>query len=307
MDNKTIQFRWRVSRKEAGIRLLQFLRGKCPEAPSVKTIKRAIDGKLCTVNDRIKTFSSYILEENDIVILNKSAFEKKKNILGMKISILFEDEDLLVVNKPAGLVSDNRSIKWCLPNFKGTLELVHRLDKETSGVLILTKTQTAKEKMIALFKTRGVRKLYLAIVDGVLNRDEGKINSYLGKKRALQGQTVYGSVDEKKGLQALTFWRCLSRSKTASIVCCEPFTGRTHQLRVHLSEMGHPILGDIQYGKKFICPFKPYRNLLHAYSVTFIHPSTSKELKIVAPIPADFKQALSEIKIQLQKIFQSST
>jgi 23S rRNA pseudouridine955/2504/2580 synthase len=298
MGSKTIPFKWRISRKEAGMRLLQFLREKCPEAPSVKTIKRAIDGKLCTVNHRIETFSSYILEENDIVILDKCAFEKRKS-LETKIPVLFEDKDLLIINKPAGLVSENRSLKSCLPHLKATLELVHRLDKETSGVLVLAKTHQAKEKMIALFKARGVRKLYLAIVDGVLNKEEGKIDNFLGKKRAFQGQTVYGSSEKNKGVRAITFWSCLSRSKTASFICCEPITGRTHQLRVHLSEMGHPILGDAQYGKKFICPYKPHRNLLHAYSVVFIHPITGKEINIIAPIPADFKQALSEIKIPL--------
>jgi RluA family pseudouridine synthase len=289
---------WRVSRKEAGMRLLQFLREKYPEAPSVKTIKRAIDGKLCTVNHRIETFSSYILEENDLVGLDENAFEKKKSISNITIPILFEDKDLLVVNKPAGLVSENRSIKSCLENPKENLELVHRLDKETSGVLILAKTRQAKEKIIDLFKARSVRKLYLAIVDGALEKDEGKMDNFLGKKREFQGQTVYGSVEENRGVQAITFWKCLSRGKTASVVCCEPVTGRTHQLRVHLSEIGHPILGDVQYGKKFICPYKPGRNLLHAYSIVFIHPITRKEIKIIAPIPADFKQALNALKIR---------
>jgi RluA family pseudouridine synthase len=175
------------------------------------------------------------------------------------------------------------------------LELVHRLDKETSGVLILAKTPDIKDKMVALFKSRNIRKFYLAIVDGVMDKNEGKIDNFLGKKHEFQGQTIYGSVDEKKGMRAITFWKCLAKYKTASVVCCELFTGRTHQLRAHLSGIGHPILGDIQYGRKFICRFKPCRNLLHAYSVAFMHPSTGKKLKIIAPIPVDFKQALKEI------------
>ena len=85
----------------------------------------------------------------------------------------------------------------------------------------------------------------------------------------------------------------------ASVICCEPYTGRTHQLRVHLSSMGHPILGDSQYGKKFHCGFKALRNLLHAYSVTFKHPITGKEMKVVAPIPIDFKSALKELKLEI--------
>jgi 23S rRNA pseudouridine955/2504/2580 synthase len=284
--------KWRVGKKEAGTRLLQFLREKCPEAPSVKALKRAIDGKLCAVNGRIETFSSRVLEENDLV-----ALEEKTQITG-KISVLYEDNELLIVNKPAGVVSEIRSIKKHFPNIKD-LALVHRLDKETSGVLILTKTASAKEKMLALFKERGIRKLYLAIVDGKMEKDEGKIDNFLGKKHSYQGQAVYGSIDESHGERAITHWKCLAKSKTASVVSCEPYTGRTHQLRAHLSGLHHPILGDVQYGKKFVCPYKPQRNLLHAYRLVFKHPSTRKEVNVVAPIPADFKQALIALKVSL--------
>jgi RluA family pseudouridine synthase len=302
-------YKWRVSREEAGTRLLQFLREKCPEASSVKALKRAIDGKLCTVNNRLETFSSYILEENDVVMLKEAAFEKREAPLSVKIPILYEDKELLIVNKPAGWVSDIRTIKKGLLypergiSLKGAWELVHRLDKETSGVLILAKTSKAKEKMLHLFKERGVRKLYLAIVDGAVDEDEGKVDNFLGKKHGYQGQTVYGAVEEKKGKRAITYWKCLKRGKTASVICCEPWTGRTHQLRAHLSGIGHPILGDIQYGKIFICSLKPRRNLLHAYRTIFKHPSTGKEIKVIAPIPADFKQALEQLKVSLDGAF----
>ncbi len=279
--------------------LLQFLRDNCPDAPSVKAIKRAIDGKLCTVNNRTQVFSSLTLEENDTVALNSRAFDLPKKTKVLKASVLYEDKDLFIVGKPAGVVSDSKSVKSCFPDHKGNLELVHRLDKETSGVLILAKSLEAKEKMEALFKERGVSKLYLALVDGVPSKDEGTIDNYLGKKSSYQGQTIYGSVEEKKGMRAITFWKCLKKGKSASVIRCEPHTGRTHQLRVHLSQMGHPILGDVQYGKKFLCHLRPQRNLLHAYSVVFIHPSTGKKIKVVAPIPADFKQALDELKIDL--------
>jgi RluA family pseudouridine synthase len=281
--------RKRVGKKEAGMRLLQFLRENCREAPSVKTLKRAIDGKCCTVNGRIEIFSSYVLEENDIVALNLAGLEKKT----APLSVLYEDDQLLIVNKPAGIVSDLRSLK--LPG----KHLVHRLDKETTGILILAKTVSAKEKMLVLFKERGIRKLYLAIVDGVMEKEEGKIDNFLGKKYSYQGQTVYASTDQKDGERAITYWKCLAKGKTASVVSCEPYTGRTHQLRAHLSGIKHPILGDVQYGKKFICPYKPHRNLLHAYRLLFNHPSTGKEINVTAPIPADFKQALDLLKVCL--------
>jgi RluA family pseudouridine synthase len=283
---------WRVSSKDAGTRLLQFLKQKCKQATSVKALKRAIDGKLCTVNNRIETFSSYILNENDIVELKPAALQDKSLTKPPKIAVLFEDDELLIINKPAGLISEPRSIQALFPQFKTSLELVHRLDKETSGILILAKKTAVKEKMLALFKERAVRKTYLAIVDGVVQKDEGTIDNFLGKKHSYQGQTVYGVVDEKKGKRAITHWKCLKRGKTASVLACEPHTGRTHQLRVHLSGMGHPILGDTQYAKRFRCQFAPERNLLHAYRIAFKHPSTGKELKLIAPIPLDFKECL---------------
>lgn len=280
------------------MRLLQFLRENCPEAPSVKAIKRFIDGKFCTVNDRTETFSSFALSEGDKVTLKMAALEKQEKIQAVKVPILHEDKELLIVNKPAGLVCDDKSLKACFSKHKVTL--VHRLDKETSGVLILAKSQAAKEKMAALFKERSVHKLYLAIVDGSLAKGEGTIDNHLGKKHGYQGQTIYGAVDAKKGQRAITHWKCLNKGRSASVVCCEPYTGRTHQLRVHLSGMGHPILGDSQYGKTFVCHLRPQRNLLHAYSIAFKHPTTGKQIKVIAPIPADFKAALDALKLSLK-------
>lgn len=292
------KFEWRVSRKEAGTRLLQFLKSHCPAAHSVKALKRAIDSKLCKINQRIETFSSYVLEENDIVSLHPAAFEDKTAKKSWSVPILYEDDEFLIVNKPAGLISEKGQLRVCFPTFKQELELVHRLDKETSGVLILAKNTAAKEKMVHLFKEHKIRKVYLALVDGVIEKDEGSIDNFLGKKRSYQGQTIYGAVDEKKGQRAITYWKRLKKGKTATLIACEPYTGRTHQLRVHLSGMGHPILGDAQYGKQFRCPLTFRRNLLHAYSIAFVHPTTGKQIKSIAPIPPDFKAALTELKIE---------
>lgn len=296
MTIKANRLCWRVAKKEEGMRLIQFLREKYLEISSVKALKRSIDNKLCLVNGRIETFSSYLLKENDQVTLKIDALENREVIRVSKITVLYEDKELLIINKPAGLVSDEQLIKKGLPAFKGRLNLVHRLDKETTGVLILAKTCQMKDNMSLLFKNRSVHKFYLAIVDGILKEEEGQIDNFLGKKHSYQGQTIYGSVDEKKGLRAITYWKCLDRGKNASVVSCEPFTGRTHQLRVHLSSIGHPILGDSQYGKRFICSFVPQRNLLHAYRLVFFHPKTGQEIKVIAPIPVDFKLALKAIK-----------
>lgn len=282
---------WRVLRREAGMRLLQFLREKCPDAPSVKALKRAIDAKLCTINGKVETFSSHILKENDQIVFQLLPSKAKE-----KISILYEDEELLILNKPVGVISDRRLLNRHFPQYRQKLRLAHRLDKETSGVLILVKNPSAEEKMAALFKERKVHKIYLALVDKPVKQEKGVIDNYLGKKHSYQGQTIYGAVDKKRGQHAITYWKCLKKTKEASLLQCEPHTGRTHQLRVHLNEMGHPILGDTQYSKQFYCSWRPRRNMLHAYSVTFIHPSTGKKIHVIAPIPADFKRFYNVFK-----------
>lgn len=279
---------WKVGRGEGGVRLLAFLREKCKEAPSVKALKRAIDSKYCSVNGQSQTFSSCVLQEGDHVLLHEGAFEKKEP---PAVPILYEDEDLLVVNKPSGLTSDLRDLK-----LRG-VHLVHRLDKETSGVLLLAKRKEVEKKLLLSFRKREVHKLYLALVDGKVGKEEGKIENELGKKGSYEGQTLYGRVP--KGARAITHWKVLSRGKSASLVRCEPLTGRTHQLRVHLSEMGHPILGDRQYASHFICSYHPHRNLLHAYLVQFPHPRSGKLIKVVAPIPLDFQRALKELSLSL--------
>ncbi len=272
---------WRVSSTQAGRRLLQFLREECSAAPSVKAIKRAIDGKCCTVNTHIQTFSSHRLHEGDLVSLKEGAFHEKEIPLPTP---LYEDEELLIVHKPAGVLSES------LPHFP-----VHRLDKETSGVLILAKTPLMQTQMMTLFKQRQVEKRYLALVDGSPSSNEGVIDNHLGKKGGYEGQTLYGAVSPAQGMRAITQWRCLCRSPSAALLLCSPRTGRTHQLRVHLSEQGHPILGDRQYARHFKTRYHPERNLLHAYQVSFSHPRTHAPLKITAPIPVDFKEALDAV------------
>lgn len=278
--------KWRVSKEQAGMGLLQFLRETCTEAPSVKAIKRAIDGKQCYVNGRIERFSSYKVVENDHVRLVERMQQECR--IG-PISVLYEDEDLLIVSKPSGLVSDAESLKKYLKD-RVPFFLVHRLDKETSGVLVLVKTKFAEQKMLDLFKKRGIRKVYLALVDGLVTKDSGRIENFLGKIQSYEGQTVYGRVPQIKGKSAITDWKCLKRSQTASLLQCEPQTGRTHQIRVHLSGIGHAILGDAQYGSCVTL-----RTMLHAYKVVFTHPISEKEIQVIAPIPSDFQQALSKL------------
>lgn len=254
-----------VSSQDSGMKLLAFLRKHYTDAPSVKALKRAIDTKGCVVNGRIDTISTRTLSAGDHIIIELD--EKTKTP-----SVLYEDDELLICNKPAGIVSEAKQ-------FPG--KLVHRLDKETSGVLILAKTEDARQKMIELFSQKKVHKQYLAIVNGEVKKREGTIISLLAKKHSFQGQTIYGT--GLQGQEAITRWKCLGVGKRASLLLCEPVTGRTHQLRVHLKEMGHPILGDTQYGDKS----SAYRrHMLHAWKIAF------GDIEVIAQIPEDFLEAL---------------
>lgn len=289
------RLQYRVSTAETGTRLLSFLKEKYSSAPSVKSLKRAIESKFCKVNDRVEVFSSKILAAGDVIELDILGFEEKSPL---KIALLYEDDDLLICDKPAGIVSENEEFNRHLPFFKGHLQLVHRLDKETSGAIILAKRKEIQEKLIHAFAKRHVCKSYLAIVDGKVRQKRGAISNALAKKCTYQGQSIWGSVSKKKGLLAVTEWDLLKRTERASFLLCRPETGRTHQLRVHLSEMGHPILGDYQYGRKFSCPLEPRRHLLHAYKISFQHPRTGSLVQAEAVLPADFQKMLQMLEMR---------
>lgn len=225
--------KWRVSAQEAGMPLLSFLRKKNEDVPSVKSLKRAIEAKRCTVNGKTETFSSHPLKENDTIVLDYADERPAKKTL----TVLYEDGDLLIVDKPAGLVCENR---YFAPLLKKRAALIHRLDKETSGVVMLGKNTEIIEQMIAVFRQRAVDKQYLAIVDGCLSESEGKIENALRKQESsIAGQVLY-EVTKGRGSQAITYWKCLKKSHDASLVLCQPITGRTHQLRIHLNWIGHP-------------------------------------------------------------------
>ncbi|MEN9344089.1 MAG: hypothetical protein RLZZ453_876 [Chlamydiota bacterium] len=281
-------FKWRVSPLQAGMRLLSFLREQCKDASSVKALKRAIDNKCCLVNGNIETFSSFELHAGDEVTVDLT-----ETVIA-PCTVLYEDDALVAIHKRAGVVTSLEEL-----GIKNGF-LVHRLDKETSGVLLIAKTAEVKTCLEALFKERKMRKLYLAIVDGKMEKKEGIIDRAIGKKGSYAGQTVYGVVPPDEGARAITHFQTLCLGNKASLVACEPKTGRTHQLRVHLQALSHPILGDRQYCKKFSCSYAPKRNLLHAYEVQFTHPLTKAPIKIVAPIPSDFKEAMDALSLRFK-------
>lgn len=292
-----MSYQWTVSSEESGITLASFLRSKLPIHYSARAIKRAIESNCCQVNGRTERFASYALGIGDrVLFLSDQLMEDGKVEVGtVSFSfeaerILYEDSDLLMYNKPSGVASDSQEFLKEIKGGKPFLALVHRLDRETTGVLIFAKTEHALAMMISLFKKRLVHKSYLAIVDGVPEKQSGLIDNYLGALRRYQGQAIWGEVLKAKGLHAVTEWQVekIDKDKDIALLRCFPKTGRTHQIRVHLSGIGHPILGDYQYGKKFRTRVRAPRVMLHAESVSFENPHTGKVLEVVAPIPADF-------------------
>lgn len=279
--------KWVVRPEESGIKLIDFLKGHLASL-SARQIKRAIEQRGCQVNGRTERFASTPLGRGDKVIFEELCEESPVEDLMDEKRILHEDSAFLFFNKPAGIASEDAHLIKTLRQRHPALELVHRLDKETSGVLLFAKSHACFEKMVRLFKDKKVRKEYLALVDGVPAKKQGAIENTLGKIATYQGQTLWGSVEG--GLPARTEWRVEKEGELASLLRCFPITGRTHQLRVHLNGMGHPILGDSQYGRRFRCPYRPRRCLLHAQKLSFLHPDTGAPLDVEAPLPEDFRE-----------------
>lgn len=283
---------WMVPPEESGSKLLAFLSKRLGDQYSARFLKRAIEHNRCQINERTERFATTIVGKGDYITLNLKDFISQPLLLHFEASrVLYEDNWLLIYNKPAGVNSDEKGILAVLKNSHPELQLIHRLDRDTTGVLLLAKSSAFFHQMVKYFKEFQIQKKYWAIVDGLVQGKKGCIENYLGKKGQYAGQTIWGEVSKQKGLYALTEWIKLKEGKQASLLECSPKTGRTHQIRVHLASIGHPLLGDFQYCKQFTCSYQPDRYLLHAHHMAFQHPETGQFLQVQAPVPEDFLAA----------------
>lgn len=224
------------------------------------------------------------------------------------LEILFEDEHLVVVNKPSGLTvhpgsgqRDGTLANALVHHFHGLPELigsdrpgiVHRLDKDTSGVIVVTKSEQAQRAMSAAFAERTVDKTYLAAVHGTVDGDAGEIDAPIG--RSPKHRTLMAIREGAR--HALTRWSVRERMARHTLVECKPVTGRTHQLRVHLRHLGHPIVGDPFYGwRSAKGDAEAGRLLLHALQIRFAHPVSGEAVTYEAPLPGDFAAALDRLR-----------
>lgn len=266
-------------------KLVPFLQNLLSGDVSGKKVRRLLEANLCRVNGRVERFGSSRLQKGDLVEL---APDWNRDASVPKFKVLFEDADLLLVDKPMGWVCSEEN---CRRDFGQNFKLGHRLDKDTTGVLGVAKNQKMRDELVALFADREVEKEYLAIVDGVPRDFDGVRESTLVKKRVFEGQTVWGS--GPGGLFASTRWKKVASGKESALLLCQPLTGRTHQIRVHLAEMGHPILVDRQYADTFRSSLFASRPLLHASRLSI------RNVTALAAIPTDFKNALASLGINL--------
>lgn len=278
---------WIVNSEESSSKLIDFLHQKFFQKYSKRQIKAWIESSSVQVNSRFERFASRKLGKGDRVSFKGVDFvgeEEEKDFDPKRI--LYNDEYLLAYDKPAGLTSEGKgSVEELLRVYDPKVQLLHRLDRETSGVLLFARSLWMKEEMQRLFRQRKVKKVYLAWVDGVPRETKGLICNFLGKKCTFEGQSLWGKVPKSKGLEAETAWVLEESWEDHSLLRCFPKTGRTHQIRVHLASIGHPVLGDFQYAKQFVCSKRPKRHLLHAEKVEFIHPKTKLQLSIPSKRP----------------------
>lgn len=262
-------------------RLAQYLQDRLGKSYSIKQIKRWIESNRCQRNGVTERFASTALQAGDHIF-----FDTSSSLEPTQGEVISVDRDLLFYNKPPKITSE--SLTKSIPNC-GPLCLVHRLDKDTSGIIVLARHPLAKRSMEQLFYKREVEKIYIALVNGVPEKDRGTIQSYLAKVGEFEGQAIYGST--KKGLYAETSWRCLAATQQVSLLACYPKTGRTHQIRVHLKELKLPILGDYQYDRQQRAGVRPLRQMLHAWKISF--DWEGNKIAYCAKPPQDFLQIAS--------------
>lgn len=218
------------------------------------------------------------------------------------LEVVYEDDDLLVINKQSGLVvhpaagNQEHTLVNALLGRRMQLSdinknrpgIVHRLDKETSGLLVIAKNNASHLKLVKQFSRHTIARKYIAIVCGRVEFDEDIIEAPIGRHPLKRKSMAVSFLPNTK--YAKTFYKTLKRSRNFSLLELRPFTGRTHQLRVHLAYLGHPILGDTKYGKN-----KNFSRLaLHAQELGFIHPSTNKPIHFTSKIPAEFQDFIKK-------------
>ena len=294
-----------INKEKAGNRIDKIL-SDAEVAASRAAIQRLIEKEKVLVNEKA-TKASYKVQENDVILIEEEVPQE----VGLKpqeipLDVIYEDNDIIVINKPKGMVvhPGNGNPEGTLANAvmarcKGSLSgiggeirpgIVHRLDKDTSGIIIVAKNDAAHINLSNQIKDREVKKTYIALVRGVVKENEATINMPIGRSTK---DRVKMAVSER-GKEAITHFKVLNRFEGFTLLELQIDTGRTHQIRVHLAEIGYPVVADYVYsnGKN---PFGIEGQMLHAYRLKFKHPVTQKQMELEAQLPKYFENIIKEL------------
>ncbi len=268
-------------------------------------IGRLIDSKLVLVNDKIVKASYKVALQDEIVIHDEQMkVEDHIEPVKMDLDIVYEDEYLMVINKPSGLVvhpgagNYNNTLVNGLMYYTKHLSdvggstrpgIVHRIDKDTSGLLLIAKTNQIHEILADDFKNKRIKREYIALLDGVFKNGSATIDAPIGRDK--QNRERMSVVED--GKHAITHMKVLKRYDGYTLVSCVLETGRTHQIRVHMAYIGYPIHNDPVYSKKEADSFGQF---LHSYKMNFIHPITKKEMEFICPLPKYFEDFFKELE-----------
>lgn len=295
-----------VQANEKGARLDSYIASKEKEI-SRTNVQRLIESGNILVNNNIQKISYKVQAGDEISIVIPEAKEIELKPQDIKVDIVYEDSHIIVVNKPKGLVvhpaignPDGTLVNAIMNICKDSLSgiggeirpgIVHRLDKDTTGLLIIAKNDKAHINLSEQIKNREVKKMYVALVRGIVPEDEATINMPIG--RSTKDRKKMAVI--KNGKEAVTHFKVLNRFKNYTLLEIKIDTGRTHQIRVHMSEIGYPVVGDMVYsnGKN---EFGVEGQMLHAKSLDFKHPITKKQMHLEAELPKYFKEVIDKLQ-----------
>lgn len=298
---------FRIEEEQADIRIDKFLSDMLPDLSRSYIQKLIKDGQVLVNGKVIK--ANYKLDYDDYVTLEEPKLQEPDIVAeNIPLDILYEDADLLIVNKPKGMVVHpsaghysgtlvNALMHYCkedLSGINGVMRpgIVHRIDMDTTGSLLVCKNDFTHNHIAEQLKVHSITRIYHAIVHGVLKDDEGTIDAPIGRHPVDRKKM---SVNHKNGKEAVTHYKVLRRFKDYTYIQCQLETGRTHQIRVHMASIGHPLLGDSVYGPAK-CPYKLQGQTLHAKVIGITHPRTEEYMEIDAPFPEYFEKLLQKLE-----------
>lgn len=290
------------------VRLDAYIAQKCENLSRTMIQKLIEDGEIL-VNGQEKKIS-YKTKQGDVIEIHiPEAKEINLKAQDIPLDVVYEDDDIIVVNKPKGMVvhpangnPDGTLVNAVMSLCKGSLSgiggeirpgIVHRLDKDTSGLIIIAKNDVAHINLSKQIKDRQVKKIYIALVKGNVSENEATVNMPIGRSTKDRKKMAV----RKDGKEAITHFKVLKRYGKYTLLELKIDTGRTHQIRVHMAEIGHPVVGDIIYsnGKN---EFGIEGQMLHAKSLDFQHPVTGKQIHLEAELPKYFEEILSKLDKQ---------